>query len=396
MTKIILLMHNNEQKRNKRFIFINILINAIEKETDSLTTKNFFVNIKEILDSFNEEFLKQEDINKLFKKLCEFIDNIKIKRNQLLQKKKSLQEKILINKKKNKEELDDAQYMSDLIINDIGNLEDIQTEITEILGIFLKTHKNQSDHIIEKIFNNIIPSYLNSNNNFEIKMALFLSDDLLEYIGQQKLGDIIWEKIYYILTQLILTEDNSIRQAASYGIGIFALYTKKDFNKYGKGLIESILKSLSFSVNLKNNNKIGNEEDYFLAFDNIISAIGKIINYKFHENIVQDNLNELIEKWIMNLPIKYDESEQELQHEWMVNLFISKRDIIPIHCYPYYFEVLSEIYQTKYSNQKIDNQIEIIFMNYVKKETILKNILAQIYEKGTDCIKNKLNILAQK
>ena len=122
---------------------------------------------------------------------------------------------------------------------------------------------------------------------------------------------------------------------------------------------------LFFSINLKNENKIGNEEDFLLAFDNIISAIGKIINYKFNEKIVQENINVLIEKWIINLPIKYDESEQELQHEWIINLFISKRDIIPVHCYPYFFKILPEIYQTQSSNKKIDNQIEMIFKNYV-------------------------------
>ena len=381
----------------KSFAYINILINAIEKETDSLTTKYFFICIKEIIESFNEEFLSQEEINKKFQKFCEFINNIKIKRNQLLQKQNSLQEKFMVNKtkKSNKEELDDEQYINDLIIKDIGILEDIQTEITEILGIFLKIHKNKSDYILEKIINNLIPSYLNSKNNFEIKMALFLIDDLIEYIGQQKLKQITWDKIYYIIIQLLLSEDNSIRQAAVYGIGIFALHTKESFDKYGKGLIEGVLNCLSFSINLKNENKIGNEEDFLLAFDNVTSAIGKIINYKFNEKIVQENLNVLIEKWIINLPIKYDESEQELQHEWIINLFISKRDIIPVHCYPYFFKILPEIYQTQSSNKKIDNQIEMIFKNYVKKEEKLKIILSQIYENGNDCVKNKLNILAQ-
>ena len=397
LTKVILLMDNNEQKKMKSFAYINILINAIEKETDSLTTKYFFICIKEIIESFNEEFLSQEEINKKFQKFCEFINNIKIKRNQLLQKQNSLQEKFMVNKtkKSNKEELDDEQYINDLIIKDIEILEDIQAEITEILGILLKIHKNKSDYILEKIINNLIPSYLNSKNNFEIKMALFLIDDLIEYIGQQKLKQITWDKIYYIIIQLLLSEDNSIRQAAVYGIGIFALHTKESFDKYGKGLIEGVLNCLSFSINLKNENKIGNEEDFLLAFDNVTSAIGKIINYKFKEKIVQENLNVLIEKWIINLPIKYDESEQELQHEWIINLFISKRDIIPVHCYPYFFKILPEIYQTQSSNKKIDNQIEMIFKNYVKKEEKLKIILSQIYENGNDCVKNKLNILAQ-
>ena len=51
----------------KSFAYINILINANEKETDSLTTKYFFISIKEIIESFNEEFLSQEELIKSFK-----------------------------------------------------------------------------------------------------------------------------------------------------------------------------------------------------------------------------------------------------------------------------------------------------------------------------------------
>ena len=55
------------KKKMKSFAYINILINANEKETDSLTTKYFFISIKEIIESFNEEFLSQEELIKSFK-----------------------------------------------------------------------------------------------------------------------------------------------------------------------------------------------------------------------------------------------------------------------------------------------------------------------------------------
>ena len=132
-----------------------------------------------------------------------------------------------------------------------------------------------------------------------------------------------------------------------------------------------------------------------MALDNIIAAIGKIIYYHFDDQIVNENWNELVTNWMMNLPIKFDESEWIDQHEWMVNLFINKKELIPLNCYSHYFQSLAEIYKTKYSNEMIDKNIENIFANYVKKDEQLLNILSVIYENSSLDIKNKLNFLAQ-
>lgn len=392
LTKLIFLMPNNEQKKVKSLSYMHIMINAIEKETDALITKNFFERIKEIIDYNNNEFLDRDEINKLFNKFYIFNDNLTIKRNQMIKKQENLTGNLM--NIKNKEESLDKKYMNELIKNEIENIENIQIEICDVIGILFKTHKNKCEQIIEQIINNIIPSYLNSKDNFKIKISLYLIDDLIEYIGQEKLGNIFWEIIYNIIIRYILNEDNSIRQAAAYGIGIFSLHTKNDFIKYGQGLLENLYNALSLSINIKNNNKIDNKEDFLISFDNIVAALGKIIHYQFNSEIVEDRINELIEKWLMNLPIKYDESEKELQHEWMTNLFFFKRDLIPMNCYSHYFESLAEIYRTKYSSQKIDNQIEVIFTNFVKKEEELRIILAKIYENSSNDIKNKFNILA--
>ena len=396
ISKLILFMEDKEKKIDKSILYIHILIKSIEKETVVLTVKKFFERIKEILESNNEDFLSKEEINKIYNKFVIFIENMKIKKKQLIDKQKKLKEKYINKKKFIKEEDSDYQYFNELIIKQIKNLDEIQFEIVDIIGFLLKSHKDKCNDVIEKIITNIIPSYLYSSNNNEIKISLYLLDDLIEYIGQEKLGEKIWENIYYILIKFVISEDYPIRQAAAYGIGIFSMNTKNNFIKYGQGLIQNLYKSLYLSINLiKNKNIIENKEEFYLAFDNIISALGKIIKFQFNNKIVKDNIFELVEKWIMNLPIKYDESEQEQQHEWLVNLFISKRELIPIQCYFHYFESLAQIYQTKFSNKSIDNYIENIFINNVIKEEKMRNILACIYENASIDIKNKLNILAK-
>ena len=94
----------------------------------------------------------------------------------------------------------------------------------------------------------------------------------------------------------------------------------------------------------------------------------------------------------MNLPIKYDEVEQEQQHEWLVDMFLNKRDLIPQNCYMHYFAILAKIYNSKASNENINKKINKIFNEYVKKEDLLKQVIDSLYNNpNTDeIIKNKL------
>jgi len=392
LEKLIILNNDNEQKNTKSYLFINSLINGIEKETDALNTKYFLERIREIMDCNDNEFLNKYRVTKIFNTFFKFINNLKIKRNQLIEKQNSIKEKYKEAQNKNV----DNKNLNEIIEKEIKSIEDIQIEIGENIGILLKTHRDKCEQIIDKIINKLIPSYLNSNYNYEIKIVLYLSDDLIEYIGQEKIIEKDWEMIYYIINKYIFNDDYSIKQAAAYGMGIFALQTKNNFSKYGQKLIDNLCKSLNLCINIKNDNKMESKEDFLIFFDNLVAALGKIINAQFNNEIIQNNINDLIEKWIMNLPIIYDENEQEQQHEWMVDFFIYKRNLIPFNCYFHYFESLAEIYQSKYSNKNIDIQIELIFSNFVKKEDKLRNILAQIYENASYEIKNKLNILAQK
>ena len=69
ITISIILMNDKDQKKLKGISYIHILMNAIEKETSVLTVKNFLERLKEIIDSFNYEFLSKDEINNLFIKL---------------------------------------------------------------------------------------------------------------------------------------------------------------------------------------------------------------------------------------------------------------------------------------------------------------------------------------
>ena len=375
-------LKDQAKKTQKAKYYLSLLIPAIEKETSTDVCQKLFTHLKEVIENAGQ-FLNKDELNQFFDKIAVIFGNLTHKRNELKKRSKM---------KKHKDDDDDDENLDDLIEDDIKNLEDVQNEIADNIGILLKTHKQISDEIISKLLKNIIPAYTTSKNIFEVKMGLYISDDLIEFIGQDMLGDENWGLMYKIVTELVVNKDTATRQAAAYGIGNFARFTTKNFDNYSKGLIDSLYNAM----NIQKDEDDEEDEEYNsfgMSFDNMVSALGKIINYQSNSSIVQAGLNELITKWIMNLPIKYDEVEQEQQHEWLADLFLMKRQLINENCYPHYFETLSKIYESKNSNEKINEKIKTIFNNFVKTEDKLKQIVDKIYESSQDDVKRKLEKL---
>ena len=382
-------INNPEIKKEKGKKYISLLMQVIAKETDDHVCEKYFKHLKEVIENCGQILTKTE-LNELFNKIAQYFDNLKVKRNKLLEKKKT-------KNKRHKDDDEEDDNIADLINEDIEKIENIQEEIADNMGIILKTHKQISDEIILKLIKEIIPTYYNSSNMFEVKMSLNISDDLIEFIGQEMLGNDTWNFMYQIITKLVTVNDAAIRQAASYGIGIFAKFTINQFDNYSKGLIDALYNAMNIKDKSEDDQNGGEEyNEYGLAFDNMVSALGKIIFY--HQNdsqIVQAGINELVSKWIMNLPIKYDDTEQEQQHEWLVDLFINKRELIQDNCYEHYFSTLVKIYNTKSSNDNINQKIFNIFNNFVKNEDKLRQIVDKLYNdpKTNDVIKNKLKKL---
>ena len=378
---------NKRNEKGKQYIIL--LVEKISKETDDHVCEKFFVRLREVMENCGQ-ILNNNELKELFDKMYSFFENLKVKRNKLLDKKNT-------KKKKHKDDDDDDENINDLLDEDIEKLESIQEEIADNMGILLKTHKQISGEIIQKLITEIIPTYFNSQNMFDVKMSLHISDDLIEFIGQDMLGNETWNFMYQIITKLVTVNDASIRQAASYGIGNFAKFTTSNFDNYSKGLIDALYNGMN--IKDTNNTTEGKEEDEFdeykLAYDNMVSALGKIIHYQNNSQVVQGNLNELISKWIMNLPIKQDDTEQEEQHKLLAEFFLNKRELIPNNCYEHLFATLAKIYNTKACTKETNQLIEKIFNENVKADNNLRQIVDALYNNpNTDeIIKNKLKKL---
>ena len=380
LPNLISILKDNNQKKEKGILYIQSLISAIEKETDYHTCEKLFIHLGEVIDN-SGEILTKSELNELFAKIMKYFQNLEKKRINLVSKKENKKTK------KNKNEDDSLEGdLSDLLDEDIEKIQNIQSEISDVIGILFKTHKNLSGDIIEIILKEFLPKFVNSKSNFEQKMALYITDDLIEYLGQKILFN-VWDDLYNLITNLCKKKDDEIRQAAAYGIGIFTKFTDDNFNKYAEGLINALKEGLKITPDDEND-----EESFGLAYDNLIASIGKIIYYRFNNDIIQKYSNELIDIWITNLPIKYDSTEQEQQHEWFCDMILFKNELIQEKYYNIIFKNLASIYNSKGSNENINNKIIQIF-EHVKNNEKLKNVVQDIYNCAELKIKTKLESL---
>jgi len=175
LPNLIKSINNEEIKMQKGKKYISLLIQMISKETDDHVCEKFFSHLKEVIENCGK-ILNKNELNELFDKMAQYFENLKIKRNKLIQKKKQ-------KNKKHKDDDEDDENINDLVDEDIEQLENIQEEIADNMGILLKTHKEISEEIISKLIKEIIPTYFNSQNMFEVKMSLHISDDLIEFIA---------------------------------------------------------------------------------------------------------------------------------------------------------------------------------------------------------------------
>ena len=190
-----------------------------------------------------------------------------------------------------------------------------------------------------------------------------------------------------MLISLVVNKNNQIRQAAAYGIGIFAQFTTKDFDKYAPELIK----------NLQNAEKITpeeeeDEEDWGIAHDNITASYGKILFYQHNSELIKKNMSDLITAWIKNLPIVYDEVEQEKQHEWLADMALLKFEMIPANCLDQTFKVLAKIYNSKSSSDATNEKIEKIFIA-AKANPQIQPVIDRVYQSAENKIKKKIEKL---
>jgi hypothetical protein len=98
----------------------------------------------------------------------------------------------------------------------------VQVAISELIGILFKTHKAMTIELAKFLINNILPSaFKEGQSEIMHKFGIFLIDDMVEYLGYDIL-QAEWFQFANILAKFSQEKSCILRQAACYGLGIFA------------------------------------------------------------------------------------------------------------------------------------------------------------------------------
>ena len=349
----------NDQAKLSQYIknYLSILVEAAENEVENEVVSYLLKSVEDCITG-HDSALTQEEVNQLFFKLFAIFDKVENNRINLNKEEGNKQKEIDEKNAKPKDEDIDDNYLEEIALDNIKQgiegAEDIITSFSDAIGSLFKTHKQYSLVIAKKMVTDVLPKYFNEKaSNFEKKMGLFIMDDMVEFLGQELLGQ-IWPDISQTLMRYVNNKSCEIRQAASYGLGEFIKHTNTDYSKYANDILKVLYKGLEITSE-------GEQEDeYQSAQDNIVTAMGKLIKFRGKE---YPNLKQIIEKWLYNLPIEGDVSESAGQHDLLCDIVMQSPDMIfgeNNSNAPKIIQIICKIYDSQYSNSDVDNKIKKI------------------------------------
>ena len=207
---------------------------------------------------------------------------------------------------KTKQQEDMEEDDIELLNQELEIEEDLQVQIAELFGILFKTHQQESIDIANQIYQTILPKVLDPKQNSKMhKFGIFLVDDMVEYLGYQLLSD-KWLSLLEALIKYALNKTCFVRQAAVYGIGMFAEKSVGFINSSNSNCLTTMLLTLKQSLDIPQ----GQEKlkVYGHTRDNSISAIGKILK-NHSDKIDPANANSVLALWLSLLPLQYDKNE---------------------------------------------------------------------------------------
>jgi hypothetical protein len=217
---------------------------------------------------------------------------------------------------------------------------DLIFSFTDVIGSIFRTHPYNTSGLLTQVSSEVFPKLLNSKEKVLQRSVLFIIDDAVEFLGQSHATG-KWDEVLSVLVCYAADPDDETRQAAVYGLGVFAANCS-DFSQKASVVLNALWSSLQ--VESKRIKTRG------LARDNSISAIGKVI--KFQSHCV--DFKGLIEKWIFWLPLKWDKVEAVFAHELLADVVLERVEVVvdDFQKFLQVVKVVAEVLDTKLVNEK--------------------------------------------
>lgn len=330
-------------------LFLNVLWTSVSSEFEAEVIVDQISAMRDCLDEIGMKFLTTEEINETSQNLVKLLVE-------------SDKRKIENEKYKSEEEVDEEEI--EMINEDNSSEEDLQVAIAELIGVLFKTHKEMTLPLVELLYTQVLTKVLQPGLSDKMhKFGLFLIDDMIEFLGLELIPD-KWPHLSEALLKFSSDKVCPVRQAAVYGIGILAEKSREIFSQMAQQCINALYEALKIPIGDEKNKVYGH------CRDNCISALGKII--KNHNDKI--NLNEVIQVWLNNLPLKFDKPEAKIQHELLTDILLSNGQLVLGNNgsnIPKIVKIFAEVLDTKVCTPEIKNKIILCLNNFKTNEVLM-------------------------
>lgn len=302
---------------------------------------NFADSIKNIIEDAGE-LLDEIGVITLLKNINTFVEEIMTQ---------------LTNGADDKEEEDEEAEEEDKK----GSWEDV-TKLVEIIGQTFKKKPNLTQDFMCQSMKTFIPKLYGEGEKGKIP-AIYLLDDILEVVDYSRVADPL-PNCLKILLESAADEDDGIRQAAVFGLGMFAKFSGAVFQEFAFNVLVSLKKAIEFPGESTKN--------YDYAKDNAIAALGRVVKHQLAT--LGDTGIQVGGYWVDQLPLKRDKVEGREQHELLLDIILTQNASMVFgpngEKMKKVLEIFGTIVNSKMSKPEIDAKIEQVLKGLMANEVM--------------------------
>lgn len=193
--------------------------------------------------------------------------------------------------------------------------EEVFDQVGEILGTLIKTFKASFLPFFDELSPYLTPMWGKDKTAEERRIAICIFDDVAEQCREAALK--YYDTYLPFLLEACNDENPDVRQAAVYGLGVCAEFGGSAF----KPLVGEALSRLNVVIRHPN----AQQSDNVMAYDNAVSALGKIC--QFHRDSIDSA--QVLPAWLSCLPIKGDLIEAKVVHDQLCSMVeMSDRELL--------------------------------------------------------------------
>lgn len=184
--------------------------------------------------------------------------------------------------------------------------EEVFEGVGDCLGALIKTFKASFLTFFDELSSYLTPMWGKDKTAEERRIAICIFDDVVEHCHEAALK--YYDTYLPFLLEACNDDNPDVRQAAVYGIGVCAEFGGSVF----KPLVGEALSRLNIVIRHPNSQ----HADNIMAYDNAVSALGKIC--QFHRDSIE--AAQVLPAWLSCLPIKGDLIEAKIVHDQLCSM----------------------------------------------------------------------------